>query len=254
MKCLNFCIAFLFCLTSFSLFSQTPKQIENNLIESYKKIEFYSQKNDYEKISSANDEFEAKLKNCTEKIPATLTYPFDAKKARVDVSTSADGLFRIYSWDTWTGGTMHAFENVFQYKSSGKVISFLDRPKEEGDYIHNYNEIYTFINGGKAYYLTVYTDIGSTKDVSNGIHVFTIDNGKLTDAKIVRTHSGLHSDLSYDYDFRSVVDIEYGERPSPRFDEKTNMISLPLVSGNRQMTKRLILYKFTGQYFERVKN
>jgi hypothetical protein len=149
---------------------------------------------------------------------------------------------------------MRAFENLFQYKSTGKVISIIDHPKEEGDYIHNYYKMYTVVNNDKAYYLTVYIDIGSTKAIANGLHVFTIENGKLTDAKIIKTHSGLHSDLSYDYDFGSVVNIEFGERPEPRFDEKINIIYLPLVDGKMQMTRKFILYKFTGQYFERVKN
>lgn len=255
MKYLNFCLAFLLCIVSNSLFAQTPQQIEADLVKSYKKIEYYSLKNDYEKTSSANDEFETKLKTYTEKVSSTLTCPFVAlKKSHVDISTSTDGLFRIYSWDTMTGGTMRAFENVFQYRSAEKLISILDRPKEEGDYIHNYYKIYTFINNAKAYYLTVYTDIGSTKDVADGIHVFVVDNGKLGDAKIIQTRSGLHNDLHYDYDFGSVVNTEYDKRPAPRFDEKTNTIYLPLIDGNRQMTSKFILYKFTGQYFERVKN
>lgn len=82
---------------SSALYAQTPKQIEDDLIKSFKKIEYYGQRNDYEKTSSANDEFETKLKSYAEKITSTLTYPFDAlKKAYVDVSTSSEGLFRIY--------------------------------------------------------------------------------------------------------------------------------------------------------------
>jgi hypothetical protein len=50
------------------------------------------------------------------------------------------------------------------------------------------------------------------------------------------------------------VDIDYERRPRPYFDEKTNTIYLPLVDSNNQMTNKFILYKFTGQYFERVKN
>jgi len=255
MKYLNLLLLLFSCLLSPALFAQTPRQIEDDLIKSFKKIEYYSQKNDYKKTAAANDEFETKLKSHTERIPSTLTYPFDVlKKAHVHISTSTDDLFRIYSWDTWTGGTMHAFENVFQFKSGGKTFSILDHPKEEGDYIHNYHKMYTFINNGKAYYLTVYLDIASTKDISNGIHIFSIEGGKLTDAKLIKTHSGLHGDLHYDYDFGSVVNIDFEKRPAIRFDNTTNTIYLPLVDGNRQMTNKFILYKFTGQYFEKVKN
>ena len=255
MKPLNLLLlAFCFSLSS-ALFAQTPKQIEDDLVKSYKKIEYYSQKNDYDKTAAVNKEFETKLKSYTEKTPATLTYPFKAlKKANVDVSTSTDGLFRIYSWDTESGGTMHFFENIMQFKTGTITKAILDKPDGEAVNNYNYNKIYSFRVNDKVYYLARYLMIGSTKDVSDGIHIFAIENGKITDAKIIKTRSGLHSDLSYDYDFGSVIDIDYDKRPGPRFDEKTNIIYLPLVDGNNQMTNKFILYKFTGQYFEKVKN
>ena len=146
---------------------------------------------------------------------------------------------------------MHLFENVMQFKTGTGVKSILDKPDGEAVNNYNYNKVYTLQVNNKVYYLARYVMIGSTKDVSDGIHVFTIDNGKLTDAKIIKTRSGLHSDLSYDYDFGSVVDMDYEKRPRPYFDEKTNIIYLPLVDGNNQMTNKFILYRFTGQCFEK---
>ncbi|MDB5153518.1 MAG: hypothetical protein JWR54_2269 [Mucilaginibacter sp.] len=49
--------------------------------------------------------------------------------------------------------------------------------------------MYTFIANGKSYYLTVYLIIASSKDVGEGIHICNIDNGQLTDAKLIKTHS-----------------------------------------------------------------
>lgn len=114
--------------------------------------------------------------------------------------------------------------------------------------------MYIFIANGKSYYLTVYLIIASSKDVGEGIHICNIDNGQLTDAKLIKTHSGLHSDLSYDYDFGSVVNIDYEKRPRIHFDNNTNTIYLPMVDDNYKMTNKFIQYKFTGQYFERLKN
>jgi hypothetical protein len=253
MKYLNFCISIIFCLISFNLFAQTPKQIEADLLISFRKINFKQE--DYDKLAAANDEFADKLKSYIQKHPATITYPFTLlKKEDLDISSSTDGLFRIYSWDTWTGGTMHFFESVFQYKSGVKTFSVLDTPKSEGDNRPNYNKLFTFKTLDRTYYLAVYITIGSTKDAGSGVHIYTIESGKLNDAKLIKTQSGLNDDLSYNYDFFSVVDIPYEKRPTIRFENSTDTIYLPLVDANRRVTNKFIQYRFTGQYFERIKN
>jgi hypothetical protein len=38
------------------------------------------------------------------------------------------------------------------------------------------------------------------------------------------------------------------------FDAGTQSIYVPVVLGQGKLTDKFILYKFTGQYFERVKN
>jgi hypothetical protein len=262
MKYLNLLLLFFCCLLSSGLFAQTPKQIENELLRSFKRIDYWDQQRSkdtsmawFDSLEKANDVFGKKLKAYTQKYPATITCPFNLlKKNYVDISSSTDGLFRIYSWDTWTGGTMHFFESVFQWKSGTNIFSKLDTPMQEGDNRPNYNKVYTLKVKDKSYYLAVWLDIGSTKDVADGIHIFTIVNGELTDAKLIKTQSGLHSELSYDYDFGSVVNMNFDKRPRIHFDSTTNTTYLPLIDGNRNMTKKFILFKFTGQYFERVKN
>jgi hypothetical protein len=249
MKPLTFLLFVSFVLISSKLFAQGPDVTENELHKSFIKIDYSKEDN-----TIANDLFAKKLKLITEKYPSTISQKFDKLKTdHMDISTSADGLFRIYSWDTWTGGTMHFFESVFQYKSGLKSHSILDTPKQEGDNRPNYQRIFTFKANRKTYYLCVYVEIGSSKDAGDGVHIFTIENGKLTDAKIIKTGSGLHDDLNYGYDFGSVVNIDYQKLPAIRFDNVTNTIYLPMVDGKYQMTSKFIQYKFTGRYFERLK-
>lgn len=237
------------CFISFSLFGQSPKAIEADLLKSFKKIDYLSHDNE-----QANNVFGKKLKIYTEKNPFTLTQDFALlKKEHLDIPTSDDGLFRIYSWDTWTGGTMHFFESIMQYKVGRNIFSILDIPKRDGDARPNYYKVYTFKGNGKTYYISAFLFIESTRAAGNGIRVFTIENGKLIDAKLIKTNSGLHSDLSYDYDFGSVMNIAFEKRPAIHFDNKTNTIDLPLVDRKGNMTNKHILYKFTGQYFEKVK-
>lgn len=251
----------LLCCFITGVFAQTPQQIESDLLKSFKKIDYWNGKRGdttlaaYDSLEKANDVFGKRLKRYCEKYPSTISNPFNSLvKEHMDITNSTDGQFRIYSWDTWTGGTMHLFENVMQYRSGQKTVAVLDTPKSGDDYVNNYRKMYTFKANNKSYYLTTYLIIGSTKDVAEGVHFFTIENGKLQDAKLIKTHSGLHSDLSYGYNFFSVVDIAYEKRPTIRFDSAASTIYLPLVDGDQNVTNKFILYKFTGRYFERVKN
>lgn len=244
-------LAVLFSLLFISgmLFGQTPQQIESDLLKSFKKIAPANGDNDV-----SNDLFAKKLYNYASHNPATFSYPFASlKKEHLDINTSDDGLFRIYSWDTWGGGTMHLFENVFQYKTGSKTLAVLDTPRQEGDVRPNYNKLYTLKANGRAYYIAVYLTIGSTKDVGGGVQVFDIENGKLNDnVKLIKTGSGLHSVIDYNFDFFSEVDWKV--RPTPIFDDATKTLHIPLIAANGKMTHNYIIYKFTGEYFERVKN
>ena len=245
-----------FCLTS--LFGQSPKTIEDDLLRSFKNIAYREARRDtdiywFKKLETSNKELVEKLSKYGS-LPQTIDIPFKLlTKAGMDISTADDKLFRIYSWDTLTGGTMHWFESIFQYKVGSKTFVLADTPKTEADVRPNYNRLYTFRTNGKAYYIAVYLFIGSTKDVGDGLNIFKIEDGKLEKAKIIKTNTGLHSELAYGYDFFSVVDIAFDKRPRIRFDPKTQTLYLPLVDSNMKMTNRSIRYKFTGQYFERMK-
>jgi len=256
MKAFSFLACLLITLNSFG---QTSKSIEADLLKAYKKIGYCNDHQYHDvtgrwsdSLEKANIAFCMKLKSYTEKYPFTITQNFTLlKKEYLDISTSDDGLFRIYSWDTWMGGTTHYFESVFQYKVGTRTVSILDTPKGDGDNRPNYRKLYTFDINNRAYYLCTSLDIGSTKDFSESLQVFDIENGKLNqDARIIKTASGMHSLLNYWYD-GSISDRE--AKPI-RFDKVSKTIRLPLISSNGKVTKRFITYKFTGQYFERVKN
>ncbi len=245
------------------MFSQTPKAIEADLYKSFRKIDYWFEKErdttfditiSSDSLSKANEVFGGKLKYYTSKYPFIIKQSFPLlRKYFLNISTSRDGLFRIYSWDTRTGGTMHYFENVFQYKTGLNSYSALDTPKTEGDNRPNYHDLYTLIVNGNTYYLATYLFIGSTKDMREGIQVFAIEDGKLNDdVKLIKTKTGLHSQLEYDYDFFSIVDWKV--RPEISFDQQTKTIHLPLVTADGKVTHSYIDYKFTGKYFERVKN
>lgn len=194
------------------------------------------------------------IKSFIENNPSSLDYKFQAlmdSRACI-VTTSKDGLFRIYSWDDQLGGTMRFFQNIFQFKSDGQVFTKSYETKE-GDSGSFYSTMYTFYANNLTYYLAINNSIGSSKDLSQTIKVFSIDNKQLNDTvRLIKTSSGLRNKINVGFDFFSVVDRP--ERPIQliKYDENKNIIYIPIVLENGKVTDRFILYQFNGQYFEKI--
>lgn len=228
--------------------AQTPKSIENDLVKAYKRLPYWAIRTEYDSLEKANEVLGLKLRKYTLKYPSTITYPFYELSKDLDILQSDDGLFKTYSWDMLTGGTTHFFSNIFQYKVGTRTVSILDRPEADGDNKPNYYRLYTFKANDHTYYLAVWLTIGSTQMGSNGIKVFTIDNGKLIDTvKLIKTKSGLRNQLFYNYQngWNKEFDI--------KFDQADKTIKLPLLSADSRLTSKSITYKYNGQYFEKIR-
>lgn len=238
-----------------SVSAQTNNQIEADLMTSFKKIVYWGTHRgnpiNIAKLENANNQFARKLKSYSEKYPHTIVQNFKLlKSANLSISTSKDSLFRIYSWDTETGGTMHWFENVFQYKIGFNAFAVLDTPKTEGDARPYYQKVFTLNINGKKYYLATWLAIGSTKDMATGIHVFTINSNKLVDARIIKTQTGFHDEIAFGYDLSL---LQSDRIPIIEFNEDKTTIAFPLIKANGKLTHQLITYKFNGRYFEKIK-
>lgn len=184
--------------------------------------------------------------------PATLNYPF---QRLIDsnfcfIKTSADGNFRIYSWDNLTGGTMHWFNQVYQWRDKGKIFTKIPKADDQdpGGFC---SEIYTVTIQNKAYYLVISNRIFSTRDASQSITVITINGNRLTDtAKLFHTKTKQYNRVDVDFDFFSVVD--HPERPLQliTYDDKLQVVYIPVVDNKQQVTERNILYQLKGDHFE----
>jgi len=251
----------------------TPKEMENDLVKVYSQIMpfYYGNHDSLEFYSSL---FSEKIINYIDTTPLSLVYPFQTliDKNYCDITTSGDSLFRIYSWDSWLGGTMHIFNNIYQYKSGDKVYSKTFKFREEDDnnsddtvitktlYLREdddpsgfYSDIFTLKANNKTYYLAVINGIGSTKDASQSIKVFTIENDSLNDSvKLIKTKTELLNEINVHFDFFSVVDRP--ERPLKliKYDLDKKIIYIPIVLEDGTVTDRFILYQFKGQYFEHI--
>lgn len=184
--------------------------------------------------------------------PATLDYPFKQLKDSnyCYITTAPDGNFRIYSWDTWTGGTMHFFNQVIQYRTPTGVFTTVPA-YEVGDPGTYCPGVHVVTINNKVYYLPILNSISSTKDAAESIAAWTIRDNKLVDTvRIFQIKSGkLLNSIRVDYDFFSVVDRP--ERPIMliQYDDQQKELRIPVVVDKGRVTKRYLCYKLQGEYF-----
>lgn len=244
--------------------AQNMETIEKDLTKAYNRIDYWhehSDKDEHDSIGMANNRFEKTLLKYTSSNPATINYNFKGLITNgLNIQTSQDGLFRIYSWDDMSGGTMRYFRNIFQYKTGDKTYSKTLQLNTQEDDMPDMGCIYTSLNqvtiSGKNYYIGINIAIGSSALYLYTIKIFSINNGKLNDkAKLIMTRTGLHNELSYEVDWssgsnrNSTLDRDIANAD---YDAKNNIISIPLIQEDEKVTTKKIRYKFNGQYFVKM--
>lgn len=240
--------------------AQSPATVEREIVghlDAITKYGSYGDSYDEAKLTKHNE----LLKNTlirNGKRSEILHYAFPKLDGKMFVATSADGKLRVYSWDLETGGTMHDFESVYQYRGkSGKVYTWTETRDDEsaGTFC---TQIFDVPSANGTIYLTNSTFIGSTSLAGQSIDVVRIDGEKLdTKAKLIRTGSGLKNSISFGYDFFSVVD--HPERPVKLvyFNAAKKEFRFPVVieddkTPQGRVTNKFITYRFNGKYFVRA--
>ncbi len=247
-------------LSLVSASAQTPVAVERVLLKRLSEIgrwSNYGETPDHEKLEVENEAFKNDLLKYT-KIQTTLAYPFRKLQEQMYVVTSRDGRLRIYSWDRQTGGTMHDFDSVYQYRGkSGKVYSWISTDEEDSGGVF-YHDLFQVDSRQGAIYLPVSTFIGSSSLAGQTISAVRIEGEKLnTKPNVIRTASGLTNSIGFGYDFFSVVDRP--ERPVRlfKFDAAGRTFTFPIVveddkTPQGRVTNKSIRYRFDGTYFVKV--
>lgn len=221
---------------------------EDKFIKQYKKLESNFPGND----DSAAEVFAKGFASLIKNNPGTLNYPFKKLNDSIFscVRTSSDGNFRIYSWDSQTGGTMCFYKVIYQWKANDKVFAKVLRI-DENDPAFYCSAIFSVNINNKPFYLAVTNSTYSSKDLRQYITCYSIEGNKLTDTvKLFKTKTKKLNTIRVAYDFFSVVDRP--ERPLEliTYDDKLNIIYIPVVDDKEQVTKKNILYQLKNGYFE----
>ena len=252
-------IAILF-LAATSAFSQRPTLVETELLQFLADISKYGKyagERDEEKLTAANEGLERSLmKNGTR--AEILAYAFPLLQEEMYVATSKDGKLRIYSWDMQTGGTMHDFASVFQFRSNGgKTIMWAENDEDEsaGSF---YPEIFQVASKKGPIYLATSTFIGSTSTHGQSIKTIKINGDDLDlTAKLIRTASGPTNSIGFGYDFFSVVNRKERHIKLFEFNEARKEFKFPIVIEDEEtslgrVTDKFITYRFNGTHFVKI--
>ena len=239
-------------------FGQSPRSIEDRLLahlSALEKFSNYGGTSDFEELDKVNIKLKADLMRFGGSA-STLAYKFPRLEGKMFIATSTDGRFRVYSWDEETGGTMHEFESVFQFKdANGRVRTWSQPPINDYDSGGFFHDVFQVMSKSGPVYLAVSTGIATNSLAVQGISTFQVKGSSLNSGvKIIRTASGLTDSISFEYDFFSVVD--HAERPIKlfKFDEAKRSFSFPVVIEDEKtpqgrVTNKLITYRFNGSYF-----
>lgn len=242
--------------------AQTPAAIERELVNHAKRIKQLGAERSVEsavRLDDENNALRAKLVKYG-KLASTLKHPFNELKKHIFVATSKDGKFRIYSWDTETGGTMHFFENVYQYQGPGAKIFARAAVMDEEDAGGFFTDIFQVPSKRGPIYIGRATSILSTRSSYEEVCLFRIEGVKLNDrVRLFKTKAGMQDHIGFEYDFFSVADRK--ERPVKliEFDERTSTVKIPVIiaddarDGSGRVTKRFIKYRFDGTNFVNVR-
>lgn len=251
-----FAVALALAVVSLPVFAQNNKTIEADLLRHLTAIENNADK---EKIRDRENKLLKQKLLKYGRNGSTLKYDFKGLAEKLYIATSKDGKFRIYSWDTESGGTMKFFDGVYQYQSpKGKTYSkaFISRGAGARGF---YSQIFQVDLGKSKAYLANSNLILSNSLMHQEIEAYAIEGEKLnTNLRLIRTTTAMRNSVGFDYDFFSVVDRP--ERPIKLFsyDEGKKQFRFPIVLEDKKfpnggrVTNKFITYRFNGKYFVKI--
>lgn len=218
--------------------------IYSKMLSNRDSVDFYSLK------------FEKELKAFVQKNPGTLNYRF--KQLAEDsgfcsIKTSADSKFRIYSWNTWMGGSMRIYKEFYQWKGNGKVLVKTPQYMDGGDEGCSCYDLHTVLIKNQVYYLASKLTVASGRDRAYYISAYRIDGDKLLDSvKLFKTKTELLNTIDVGVDLGNIVEPYERDDEFISYDPKTKIVYVPLVNDKNELTSKNLLYQLKGRYFEYI--
>lgn len=202
-----------------------------------------------------SDLFSTRLRNFVRRNPSTIGYNFPllTSKKACRIVTTTDGTFRIYSWNTWLGGTMGHFRNLFQFKSD-TVIYTTDFDYGQGDMGTYFTGVYSLTTSEQSLFLALSWGTESTRYQYETACIYAVTGKTLKDkVKAIRTSGGrLTNAVQIEYDISAIPSGHKGPGGLIRYDTATKILSVPVMLKRGKLSNKKTRYRFNGRYFEKL--
>ena len=188
---MRFFISFFLMLSTINCFAGDINGIEKELVSCVKRINQLklnkglvdNSVRNFDSLYNESNTLKAKILAYTVAEPGTISYPFDSLRKYIDIASSEDNKFRIYSWRIETKDKMEFFNDIFQYEAQGKVYSTMINYNDEYDPKGYYSDIYTLKCGtDTTIYMGYFHAFYSPKDFSDSYQTFQIVGDQLHDS------------------------------------------------------------------------
>jgi hypothetical protein len=166
---------------------------------------------------------------------------------------------RVYSWDLESGGTMHDYDLLIQYRGASGNVAYWTTSEEDFDGGGAfYSDVFQLSTSSGPIYMLVSTSRASSSLNGQSLRTMRIKGDALErDAKLIKTSEGMTNEVSFAYDFFSVVDRP--DRPVRlfTFNAARKEFKFPVVieddeTPQGRVTNKFITYRFNGTHFVRV--
>jgi hypothetical protein len=210
-----------------------------------------------EKYERNREAFEKEFKQREAVFKDPRTMELDLGRMEIPgLACSEDGMLRILSWDTETGGTMHNYCVLSQFKSPDGRVGYAvlhseDRDDDKGTTNVGVfgavgNKIETIVTKSQGtVYLLSWHARAATRSWAEGVAAVRLNNSHIKSVPFFRTKKELlsHIEINYGYDsLQAGAEIKF---------EKTNgyTVQIPAISGRDQFSGKFLQYIFDGNNF-----
>jgi len=174
-----------------------------------------------------------------------------AHQAGLKANRSEDGRVCFYSWDDETGGTMHFFTDLVQWKGKNGVHWLKLHPREgaEGP---NYDRGFFYHDDlhsvrtadGNTIYMPTYRGISSHPDHTDGITAYSIAGDKLVEVPAFQAKSKSLTSIEV-----PASEVEWDENDLITFKDHAQTLLIPITTKDGQVTGHFLTYRFDGHKY-----
>jgi len=252
-KLIRIALLIIITLNTQSTFAQADKFkiFDSYITQKYQKLINSNESEDYDVL---NNQILNQLNDFLNQNPSSIQFKFDSLSNYINILTSPDSLFKVYSWYTYNGGTMHFYRSIFQFKNQDKVYLKVeaDSADIDPDNYCKYFELKQLKILNKKVYIVKSVTNYSSNDYSYKIVAFEIDKNLLKPYNLFQTKNKLISEIKVNFEV-SKIGEEINDKLEIKINNSTSHIFIPLINDDGSFKMKFLDYKFNGNYFKYVR-